>query len=92
MSEEDGKRFQSSNKCWIYNKLFVTGDNKVRNHDHITRNSEHWSCNINLKLNKKVPVIFHNPKGCDSHLIMQEIGKFDMDKKKWIRKIHDFYN
>ena len=32
---EDKRRFQSSNKCWIYNKLFVAGDNKVRDHDHV---------------------------------------------------------
>ena len=63
------------------NKLFDIGDNKVRNHDHITgkhRGSAHWSCNINVKLTKNVPVIFHNLKGCDSHLIKQEIGKFDV--------------
>ena len=29
MSEEDEKRFQSSNKCWICNKLFDAGDNEV---------------------------------------------------------------
>ena len=81
MSEEDERRFQSSNKCWICNKLFVAGDNKVRDHDLATekyRGSAHWSCNINLKLTKKVPVIFHNLKGYDSHLITQEIGKFDV--------------
>ena len=41
------------------------------------RDFSHSSCNINLKLTKKVPVIFHNLKGYDSHLIMQKIGKFD---------------
>ena len=33
---------------------------------------------FNLKLTKKVPVIFLNLRGYDSHLIMQEIGKFDV--------------
>ena len=42
------------------------------------RSSAHWNCNISLKLTKKNPVIFHNLKGYDSHLIMQEIGKFDV--------------
>ena len=63
------------------NKLFDFGDNKVRDHCHITREyrgSAHWSCNINLKLTKKIPIIFHDLRGYDSHLIMQEIGKFDV--------------
>ena len=74
------KRFQLSNICWICDKLFVVGDNKVRDHCHVTgkyRGSARGSCNINLQLTKKVPVIFHNLRGYDSHLIMQEIGKFD---------------
>ena len=61
--------------------MFDVGDNKVRNHCHATgiyRGSAHWSCNINLKLTKKVPIIFYNLKGYDSHLIIQEIGKFDV--------------
>ena len=47
MYEEDEERFQWSNKCWLCNKLFDVGDNKVRDHDHITgkyRGSSHWCC------------------------------------------------
>ena len=54
---------------------------KVREHCHIAgkyRVSAHWSCNINLKLTKKVPVIFHNLRGYDIPLIIKEIGKFDV--------------
>ena len=82
MSAEDEQRFHSSSKCWICGKLLSEGDNKVRDHCHVTekyRESAHWSCNINLKLTKTVPRIFHNSKGYDSHLIMQEIGKFDVN-------------
>ena len=80
MSAEYEQIFQSSNKFWICDKSFDIGDNKVREHCHVTgkcRGSTRWSCNINLKLIKRVPVIFHTLKGYDSHLIMQEIGKFD---------------
>ena len=69
------------NGCWICNKLFVAEDNKVIDHDHVTwkyRGFAYWSCNINLKLTKKVPVIFHDLNGYDRHLIVQEIGKFDV--------------
>ena len=29
-------------------------------------------------MTKKIPVVFHNLRGYESHLIMQEIGTFDM--------------
>ena len=61
--------------------MFAAGDDKVRDHDRVTekyRGSAHWICNINLKLNKKISVIFHSLKGYGSHLIMQELGMFDV--------------
>ena len=48
-AEEEG--FQLSNNFWICNKLFDVGDEKVRDHCHITgkyRGAAHWSCNNNL--------------------------------------------
>ena len=81
MSAEEEERFQLTNSCWVCDKLFDVGDDKVRDHRHITgkyRGATHWSCNINLKLTKKIPVIFHNLRGYDSHLIIKEISKFDM--------------
>ena len=80
MSEEE-EEFQSSNTCWICEKLIDDDDEKVRDHCHITgkfRGAAHWSCNINLQLTKKVPVIFHNLRGYDSHLIFDELNKFDV--------------
>ena len=74
MSAEEEERFQLSNFCWICDKLFDVGDEKVRGHCHITgkyRGAAHWSCDINLKLSKKIPVIFHNLRGYDSHLIIK---------------------
>ena len=65
--------------CWICNKLFTDEDKKVLDYDYITgkyRGSAQSDCIINLKLTKKVPVIFHDLKGYDSNLIMQGIGKF----------------
>ena len=52
-----------------------------RDYSHITgkyRGAAHFSCNANLKLSKKVPVIFHNLRGYDSHLIIKEVSKFDV--------------
>ena len=80
MSAEEEK-FQLANSCWICNRLFDVGDEKVRDHCHITgkyRGAAHFSCNANLKLSKKVPVIFHDLRSYDSHLITKEMGKFDV--------------
>ena len=33
---------------------------------------------INLKLNHKIPVVFRNLKNDDSHLIIQELDKFNV--------------
>ena len=35
-AEEEEERFQLSNSCWICDKLFDVGDDKVRDHCHIT--------------------------------------------------------
>ena len=80
MSAEE-ERFQLTNTYWICNKLFDVSDNKVRDHCHITgkyRGAAHWSCNVNFKITKKVPVIFHNLKVYDSHLIFKELSKFNV--------------
>ena len=53
---------------------------KVRDYCDITglyREASHWSRNINLKITKKVPMIFQYLRGYDSHLIFRELGKFN---------------
>ena len=53
----------------------------VRDHDHMTgkyRGAAHNECNFKLKLNPKtmpIPVIFHNLKGYDGHLLMQTMAR-----------------
>ena len=72
---------KNSTECWICDNDYINDDVKVRDHCHITgeyRDSVHRDCNINIKLNHKVPVVFHNLKKYDSHLIMQELGKFNL--------------
>ena len=79
MSAEEEKRFGLSNSCWICDELYYVRDDKVRDHCHITEKyggASHWSCNINLKMGKKIPVMFHNLRGYDSHLMIKEVSKF----------------
>ena len=81
ITKEDNEDFKNCTKCWICDNDYIDNDVKVRDHCHITGKyggSAHRDCNINLKQNHKITVVFHNLKNYDSHLIMQELGKFSM--------------
>ena len=42
------------------------------------RESTNKDFNIDVNLSHKIPVVFHNLKNFDYHLIMQELGKFNV--------------
>ena len=74
------KDFKNSAICWICDNYYIDGDVKVR-YCHIKgkhRGSAYRDCNTNLRLNHKISTVFHNLKNYDSHLIMQEIDKFNV--------------
>ncbi|KFM83282.1 hypothetical protein X975_08032, partial [Stegodyphus mimosarum] len=78
MSKEQEQEFQNAVNCHICGK--VLGTDRVRDHDHLQktnnyRGAAHSACNLNYKLSWKIPVIFHNLRCYDSHLIVQELGK-----------------
>ena len=85
MTKENEEEFQKAEECHICNKKYTDQDIRVRDHCHITgkyRGSAHQECNLQLRLNPdkiKIPVIFHNLRGYDSHFIMQEIGAIVKD-------------
>ena len=77
MTREDNEHFKNTTKCWLCDNYLIDTDVKVRDHCHITgkyRGSAYRDCNINLELNHKIPIVFHNLKNYDSHLIMQKLG------------------
>ena len=81
MTKKDEKEFKKATHCHICDIKYKEDSVKVRDHCHITgkyRGSAHDYCNLTLQISAekiKIPVIFHNLKGYDSHLIMQEIGQ-----------------
>ena len=81
MTKQDNEDFKNSIKYWVCDNDCIDTDLKVRDHCHINRKyrvSAQRGCNINLKLNNKIPIVFHNLKYYDSHLIMQELGKLNL--------------
>ena len=84
MTEEEKNLFQKSNNCWVCKKFINNDKEKVRDHCYVTgkfRGAAHESCNINFQLTKKVPVIFHNLRAYDSHLLFHELDQFDVKIK-----------
>ena len=83
MTPEDDHIYNSASVCYLCGESFTDGDmnyKKVADHDHLTslfRGAAHSLCNLKLRLNPsklKLPCIFHNLKGYDSHFIMQFVN------------------
>ena len=81
MTDNDELCFKLMDKCHICHKKYTDKDVHVRDHCHITgkfRGSAHQECNPKIRIKPediKIPVIFHNLRGYDSHFIMQQIGE-----------------
>ena len=80
MTDDDEHSFSNEDKCHICGNKYTDKDIRVRDHCHINgryRGSAHQDCNLKLRIDPdrlKIPVIFHNLRGYDSHFLMQEIG------------------
>ena len=80
ITNEDEEIFENSHLCWISKEKLNT--DKVRDHCHVTsklRGAAHNKCNINLRLPKKLPVVFHNLQGYNRYIIFKELNNFDVD-------------
>ena len=81
MTEVDEQHFKTMDGRHICGEKYTDKDVRVRDLCHITgkfRGSAHQECNLKLRIepeNLKIPVIFHNLRGYDSHFIMQQIGE-----------------
>ena len=81
MTEVDEQNFKTMDRCHIFGEKYTDKDVHVRDHCHITGKflgSAHQECNLKLRIKPediKIPVIFHNLRGYDSHFIMQQIGE-----------------
>ena len=81
VTEKDKKKFTEADTCWICKDKFDEENNKVWDHCHITgkfRGPAHNACNLKLQIQAwktPIPVIFHNFRGYDSHLVCESVGQ-----------------
>ena len=83
MAIEDEDNYQNWQNCWICDEKIINNKDKARDHCHITgkyRGAAHKKCNSELRIPRKLPIIFHNLEGYDGHLIFRELNNFkDID-------------
>ena len=75
MTDEDEKNFKEAKVCHICKENL--GNDKVKDHCHLSgkyRGAAHNDCNLNYKVPKFIPIIFHNLSGYDSHLFIKKLG------------------
>ena len=91
MKRKDEDKFQKANSCHFCDKKYTEKDIRVRDHCHITgkfRGSAHDYCNLKLRIDPekiKIPVVFHNLRGYDSHFLMQNIREI-VNRNTYINK------
>ncbi|XP_053206942.1 uncharacterized protein LOC128391119 [Panonychus citri] len=76
MTLKDQQAFEYATKCHICETDFISGDTKVRDHDHFTglfRGAAHGRCNLQLQIPEDIPIVFHNLKNFDAHILIKAI-------------------
>ena len=77
MTIENENNYQNSERCWICNEKIIK--DKVRDHCHVTskyRGAAHKKCNSELRMPRKLPIIFHNLEGYDGYISFRELNNF----------------
>ena len=76
ITRDQEQDFKRATVCHICEKSL--NDDKVRDHCHLTgeyRGAAHNKCNLNFKLPKFYPVIFHNLSGYDTHMFIKDLAE-----------------
>ena len=83
LSAEEKQSYANAKTCYVCSKGLA--DDKVLDHCHLTgkfRGAAHNHCNLAMKMPTKLPILFHNLKGYDAHLLISGL------KSNYITKIH----
>ncbi len=71
--------YRTATVCSICQQQLERNEYRVRDHCHLCgrfRGVAHNKCNMDLQMQRDIPVVLHNLRRYDSHLIMQAVGEF----------------
>ena len=100
LTNEEEQQFQEATKCFYcergFNLYNLEGilEPKVTDHCHLSgkyRGAAHNTCNLNAKLNKTIPVIFHNLSHYDGKFIVKGFSRVCNYKIEVIPKSYEEY-
>ena len=81
LTKEEEESHKNQERCHIWEKKFCTDNNKemrtVKEHCHYTgkyRGDAHSKCNLNYKIVKEIPALFHNGTVYDYHFIIKYLS------------------
>ena len=77
LTDEEKESYENQEICHIRKKEF-NNDDKVRDHCHYTRKyrgAAHTNCNLNYKISKEIPVVFHNGSTYEYHFIIKQLAR-----------------
>ncbi|XP_053204035.1 uncharacterized protein LOC128388631 [Panonychus citri] len=75
LTSNEEKEFREATVCHICSKP-LGSDIRVRDHDHLTgkfRGAAHQPCNLEYQVPTQIPVVFHNLKNFDGHIIIKAL-------------------
>ena len=87
LTDEEKETHENKKNCYICEQEFCTDENnkkvfklkqKVRDHCHYTgkyRGVAHRICNLRYKIQKQIPVVFHNGSSYDYHFIIKQLAR-----------------
>ena len=95
LTEEEKESYESQQLCHICDEEFYIDDNKemrkVRDHCHYTgkyRGTAHNKCNLNYKIVKEIPVLFHNGSAYDYDFIIKYLAREFEDNFECLGKVY----
>ena len=79
LTDEENEFYENRKFCYKCKKRFSINNKKSKRYCHFTgqyRGAAHNKCNMNYKISKNIPVVFHNCSTYDYHFIIKELQSF----------------